>query len=84
MDSTTLTRTLNIMRQQGWIAERRGQDRRERLLRLAKPGEAVLKRAAPAWEKVQARLLRQLGQQRWDNLANWSDELTGVALKEAS
>ena len=84
MDSTTLTRTLKIMRQQGWIAERRGQDRRERLLRLAKPGEAVLKRAAPAWEKVQARLLRQLGQQRWDNLANWSDELTGVALKEAS
>jgi DNA-binding MarR family transcriptional regulator len=84
MDSTTLTRTLKIMRQQGWIAERRGQDRRERLLRLAKPGEALLRSAEPAWEKVQARLRRQLGQQTWDNLARWSDEVTSVALKEAS
>ena len=30
MDSTSLTRTLRIMRQQGWIAERRGEDQRER------------------------------------------------------
>ena len=34
MDSTTLTRTLQIMIRQGWIAERRGKDRRERWLRL--------------------------------------------------
>src|SRR6202022_3057883 len=38
MDSTTLTRTLRIMGREGWIAERRGADRRERLLRLAKAG----------------------------------------------
>src|SRR4249920_4047982 len=36
MDSTSLTRTLGIMRRQGWIAERRGNDRRERWLRLTK------------------------------------------------
>jgi DNA-binding MarR family transcriptional regulator len=30
MDSTSLTRTLGIMRRQGWVAERRGDDRRER------------------------------------------------------
>src|SRR5229473_6417471 len=36
MDSTTLTRTLEIMARRGWIAERRGEDRRERWLRLAK------------------------------------------------
>ena len=40
MDSTTLTRTLTIMRRHGWIAERRGKDRRQRWLRLAKAGEA--------------------------------------------
>src|SRR5713101_3938030 len=28
LDSTTLTRTLGLMSRQGWIAERRGQDRR--------------------------------------------------------
>src|SRR3984957_950293 len=49
MDSTTLTRTLKIMVRQTWIAERRGEDRRERLLRLAKAGDIQLKRALPAW-----------------------------------
>ncbi|MGH9548656.1 MAG: MarR family winged helix-turn-helix transcriptional regulator, partial [Terriglobales bacterium] len=39
MDSTTLTRTLSIMAREGWIAERRGEDRRERRLRLARAGE---------------------------------------------
>jgi len=61
MDSTTLTRTLQIMVRGGWIAERRGEDRRERRLRLAKAGEAQLNRALPVWEKVQSRLRRQLG-----------------------
>jgi len=83
MDSTTLTRTLKIMRKQGWIAERRGKDRRERLLRLAKPGEALLKRAVPSWEKVQVRLRRQLGEQTWKNLAEWTDRVTAIAVQES-
>jgi DNA-binding MarR family transcriptional regulator len=84
MDSTTLTRTLKIMRQQGWIAERRGEDRRERLLRLAKNGEALLRRAEPEWKKVQARLRRDLGEETWNNLARWTDQVTGIALKETT
>jgi DNA-binding MarR family transcriptional regulator len=82
MDSTTLTRTLKIMRQQGWIAERRGEDRRERRLRLAKGGAALLKRAEPEWKKVQARLRRDLGEETWNNLARWTDQVTSIALKE--
>jgi hypothetical protein len=39
MDSTSLTRTLAIMRRRGWIAERRGKDRRERRLRLGRAGK---------------------------------------------
>src|SRR5437016_7573185 len=35
MDSTTLTRTLVIMGRQAWIAERPGEDRRQRWLRLS-------------------------------------------------
>src|SRR5277367_6865891 len=33
MDSTSLTRTLAIMNRQGWLAQRRGKDKRERWLR---------------------------------------------------
>src|SRR5271156_2543274 len=44
MDSTSLTRTLAIMRRQAWITERRGEDRRERWFRLANAGEVQLRR----------------------------------------
>jgi DNA-binding MarR family transcriptional regulator len=75
MDSTTLTRTLEIMARRGWIAERRGKDRRERWLRLAKAGETQLHRALPAWKKVQTRLRRQVGEQAWKNLLQLTNQV---------
>src|SRR6201996_4553341 len=39
MDSTTLTRTLDIMERRGWIAKRNGKDRRGRWLRLGGRGD---------------------------------------------
>src|SRR5437879_13197126 len=33
MDSTTLTRTLRLLRREGWIGVRRGKDRRARMIR---------------------------------------------------
>jgi DNA-binding MarR family transcriptional regulator len=78
MDSTSLTRTLAIMRRQGWIAERRGEDRRERRLRLANAGEVQLRRALPVWEKVQSRLRRQLGEQAWNDLLQLTYQVTGL------
>lgn len=76
IDSTTLTRTLQIMKREGWIAERRGDDRRERRLRLAKAGQTQFQHALPAWEKVQSRLRRQLGEQSWKNLLDITHEVT--------
>jgi DNA-binding MarR family transcriptional regulator len=81
MDSTSLTRTLAIMVREGWIAERRGQDRRERRLRLSTAGEAQLKRALPVWEKVQLKLRRQLGDQSWNNLLQLTRQITGLITK---
>jgi DNA-binding MarR family transcriptional regulator len=79
MDSTTLTRTLAIMVREGWIADRRGEDRRERWLRLSKSGEAQLKRALPAWEKVQAPVRRRLGEEKWKQLLQLTTELAEMA-----
>lgn len=76
MDSTTLTRTLEIMRRRGWIATRYGKDRRERWLSLARPGEAELKRALPRWERVQARLRRRLGTKRWNSFMTFANQVT--------
>ena len=80
MDSTSLTRTLRIMRQQGWIAERRGEDQRERWLKLSKAGEAKLKIATATWEKVQARLQAKLGESGWKSLMQWTNQVTGMAV----
>jgi DNA-binding MarR family transcriptional regulator len=79
MDSTTLTRTLGIMSRHGWIAERPGRDRRERLLQLPSGGEAQLRRALPVWERVQSRLRNQLGEQPWKNLLQFTNQVTDIA-----
>jgi len=82
MDSTTLTRTLRIMVREGWIVERRGKDRRERLLRLAKTGRYQFNRALPSWENAQAQLERQLGDKRWHDLLKLTAEVTGLVMQK--
>lgn len=76
MDSTSLTRTLAIMRRREWIAERRGDDHRERLLRLSRGGAAKLKRVMPEWDRVQARLSGKLGKRGWKNLLRLTKQVT--------
>jgi DNA-binding MarR family transcriptional regulator len=76
MDSTTLTRTLAIMIRHGWITERRGHDRRERLIRLAPAGKARFRRALPIWQKVQSRLRTQWGDQPWNNFLQLTQQLS--------
>ena len=80
MDSTSLTRTLGIMRREGWIAERRGEDRRQRWLSLSKTGEARLSRALPVWEKTQSELRNKLGDHTWTNLFQLTNQLTELAI----
>jgi DNA-binding MarR family transcriptional regulator len=78
MDSTSLTRTLAIMCREGWIGEHRGEDRRERWLRLASAGERQLRRALPVWEKTQSRLRGKLGKQAWNDLLQLTHQVTRV------
>jgi len=82
MDSTTLTRTLEIMARQGWITKRSGRDRRERRLRLAKAGQLQLNRALPKWQKVQSRLRSRLGDELWDQLMKLTNQVTSAVTKE--
>jgi DNA-binding MarR family transcriptional regulator len=81
MDSTTLTRALNIMERRGWIVKRRGDDRREWRIRLSKRGETQLQRALPAWRSVQHRIHTQLGNEAWENLFALSNNVTGMVAR---
>ena len=82
MDSTSLTRTLAIMQRHGWIAYRRGEDRRERWVCLAPAGKAQLRRVEPAWEKVQSRLRSRLGDKKWKVFMDLTHEMASIATTE--
>ena len=82
MDSTTLTRTLAILRRRGWIRQERGRDRREWRLSLTKSGQAQLKRGTAVWEMTQRKLEERLGATRWRELLAMADEITALAQKE--
>ncbi len=80
MDSTTLTRTLTIMGRHGWIAKRRGEDRREWRMRLSKAGETQFKHALPHWENAQRQVRRQLGDELSDNIMKLTQETTNALI----
>ena len=78
MDSTTLTRTLAVMSRSGWIAKKRGQDRREWRMRLSTAGKTIFKQALPHWQKAQAQLRRQLGNELSDDLMKLTQQITNA------
>jgi DNA-binding MarR family transcriptional regulator len=82
IDSTTLTRTLAILTRQGWVSERPGKDRRERRLRRSEAGKTQFKRALPAWEKVQWRLRRRLGEPAWQSLLQITQQVSNLLTTE--
>jgi DNA-binding MarR family transcriptional regulator len=79
IDSTTLTRTLKLLLDEGWIASRPGDDRRERHLSLTRSGKRQLEVALPAWKDAQARLQRMLGTAGWNQLIGALDRATQAA-----
>lgn len=70
IDSTTLTRTLALLRKRGWVNAHRGRDRRALRLGLTKAGQKQYERALPYWQSAQKRLQQSLGEQDWNKLFN--------------
>lgn len=68
IDVTTLTRTLSLLENEGWIRVRPGDDRRERYWTVTAAGQRRLARAVPAWQAAQTRLRARLGGSRFDAL----------------
>lgn len=68
LDSTTLTRTLTLLRNKGWIQAECGEDRRQVWLTLTAEGKREYGRAKPYWLSAQKRLRRALGETHWQQL----------------
>jgi DNA-binding MarR family transcriptional regulator len=56
MDSTTLTRTLKIIKDSGWIDAAQGEDRRERRWTITQSGSSKIQEAIPLWKRAQEEL----------------------------
>jgi len=68
MDSTTLTRTLGLLRRQGWIRVKTGKDKRERVFSLTGAGRRQMAMAQPHWERAERRLREELGDTAWKSM----------------
>jgi len=80
MDSTTLTRTLRLLRKQGWIRVRPGEDRRERVFSLTPAGKRKMAEAQPHWKRAERMLRRQLGDAGWKNMKQAVSRMTEAAM----
>ena len=80
MDSTTLTRTLGLMRKQGWVRLRHGEDRREHQFSLTRKGRRQLALAQSHWAAAQHRLRKELGDARWTSMQQAVSEISEAAL----
>jgi DNA-binding MarR family transcriptional regulator len=77
LDSTTLTRSLQPLVDAGWVNSERGEDRRERHLRLTASGERKFQDALPAWRRAQKQLQRTIGRD-WDRLERELRQIAGA------
>src|SRR5437016_13855981 len=80
MDRTTLTRTLGLLRKQGWVQVKRGKDRRERLFSLTRAGKRQMVKAQPYWELAEQKLRRELGDARWKQMKETVSRVTEAAM----
>jgi DNA-binding MarR family transcriptional regulator len=68
LDSTTLTRTLALLRRKGWIQTKPGEDRREVRLTLTAEGKRKYLSALHYWQSAQRQLRRVLGEASWKQM----------------
>src|SRR5882724_12550876 len=79
MDSTTLTRTLALLRKQAWIHVKPGKDRRERVFRLTETGKRQITMAQPHWQAAEHRLRKTLGPVDWKQMQATVARVTSAA-----
>jgi DNA-binding MarR family transcriptional regulator len=63
------------MEKRGLVTVNPGEDRRIKLVSLTTEGQTVLEQALPLWEQVQAELMQQFGEQKWQTLLSLLSEV---------
>jgi DNA-binding MarR family transcriptional regulator len=78
-DKTTISRNLRLLARKKWVEFTRGEDARERRVRLTPTGHARLAAAKPAWLAAQKRLRGAMTQRDWDAMLAVLGRVTSAA-----
>jgi DNA-binding MarR family transcriptional regulator len=80
IDSTTLTRSLRLLKKEGLIAISNRAAKRQRFLTITAKGARTLARSLPAWRAAQERFVATIGSAHWDELRSELERLAHVAV----
>jgi DNA-binding MarR family transcriptional regulator len=75
LERSTLSRDVEIMKSQGWLASDPPEGGRNQVLRVTPAGHDLLARARPAWESAQAEAKRLIGEVEVEALRRISSRL---------
>jgi DNA-binding MarR family transcriptional regulator len=80
IDSTTLTRSLRLLKKEGLLTVSERARKRQRFLRLTPKGELTLAESVPVWRATQERFVQSLGEEYWTNFRSELERLAHVAI----
>jgi len=81
IDSTTLTRSLRLLQNEGLVAISNRAAMRQRFLTITAKGERTLARSLPAWRAAHERFVATIGSEYWVELRSELERLAHVAVE---
>lgn len=79
LDSTTLTRMLDLLKKRGWVEAKSGDDRRVRIFRLTKAGQEKFQQSLRHWKRAQDHMRTALGEKSMGQLTGLLAEVTRMS-----
>ncbi|HUL17447.1 MAG TPA: MarR family winged helix-turn-helix transcriptional regulator [Terriglobales bacterium] len=80
-DSTTLSRSLALLKREGLLFISGRLAKRQRFLTLTPAGEKALARALPEWRRIQERFVSTIGHDFWTTFRNELERLSATAVE---
>ena len=80
MDRTTLTRSLELLKEQGFVRIESSSDRRKRIVTLTDKGRAHMHKAFPLWGKAQSIIMEKFGKGNWREVKTGLGEISKIAM----
>ena len=79
IDTTTLTRSLRLMRKQGLLTISERSTMRQRFVTLTREGDRALAKSLPLWRQLQTRFVNAFGNEHWKVLHQELARLSAIA-----